>query len=341
MKHDRNRIHPHLYLKVVYDNSISGLCVPIRIWKRSGVYGKQKEQFYISYVMRTVRQVYNTEPLYVRYTEDAFCKQGLSDEIPIYRCGKKVKFGLCLHQPMYNVEKSQEVVDWIVIHQLMGVEIIYIYLEMRYLSKEIPNAIQPFVNSGLVELIDWSIGVETNDYGQFGVIQDCLYRSIATVEYLALYDLDEILVPHHHYTWFEMLQKLEVDINTSNYASLLFENHIWYNGGKKLLIDEADMEICSNMKVPVYLSRTQRALTATKITPPKIIIRPMVVDSCWVHYALDIKPGLLLQYTVPMTIGSIHHYRKDKSKIIASVFDPTMQRYAKNSMEVIKKLRCS
>ena len=84
MKYDKNRIHPRLQLKIVYDSSDRELCVPLRVWKRSGVYGKHAHLIYISYVMRTTEIVYDDAPKYVRFTEDVACKEDLSVEIPIY-----------------------------------------------------------------------------------------------------------------------------------------------------------------------------------------------------------------------------------------------------------------
>ena len=336
MKHDRSRIYPRLYLSVVYDSN-KRLCTPLNVWIRTGTYRTRKQRYYISYSLRTVADLQlNTVPVHVMFTEDIYCKHALSAKIPIYPRHKNKKFGVCLHQALYNIKKAQTIVDWIVIHQLMGIEIIFIYLEMKYEPEFLPKAIEPFVSSGLVELIDWSIGVETDDYGQFGVIQDCIFRSIGNVEYLALYDIDEILVPYKHLKWIEMLKELESIVDVSNYGSLKFENYIWYHRGVE--IDMPYQYItCSKVHKPVFFKRTQRSI---KKSPTKIMIRPAVVDSCWIHYALDTKPNVLHEYSVPMSIGSIHHYRQHINHYVESVLDDGMKRFVNGTISIIKRLQC-
>ncbi len=344
MKFDRFRVHPRLHLKIIY-NSFTELCVPIRVWKRSGVYGKHPGQYYVSYTMRTTKQVYDYSPTHVLLTKDTECSKPVSTKIPIYNHGrsrqKKMKFGLCLHQALYNEpNKMQDIIDWIVIHQLMGVEIIYIYLEAEYMAKAFLKTVEPFVQSGLVELIDWSIGIETSQYGQFGVIQDCLYRSKSTVEYLAMYDLDEMIVPcNPHTTWSEMIAELkQYDTNVDNYATLSFEDHVWVDNGHSIPFQTNYM--CSNMSLPVYLKRTQRIVATHAHSPPKLIIRPKFVDSCWIHYVLQVKSNIYHEYKVPFKIGSVHHYRVKEYAFTEIVYDDTMQKYANTSIDRIKKYIC-
>ena len=219
----------------------------------------------------------------------------------------------------------------------MGVDVIYIYLETERMPKTVPDDIQVFVKSGLVELIDWSIGVEKDDYGQFGVIQDCLYRSKSTVEYLALYDIDEIIVARNQLTWADMITEIEHATNLNNYASLSFEDHVWIDNGSPITVD---METCPNMSMPIYLKRTQRTTSTYIHTPPKVMVRTKFVDSCWIHYALERNHNLLLEYRVPMDIASVHHYRRNEFKFTNSVFDDSMKKYARNSMELIKDVVC-
>lgn len=339
MKYDKFRVHPRLQLKVVY-NSFSELCVPLRVWKKSGVYGKHPNLFYVSYVMKTTEPIYGFRPTHVMFTEDVQCKDHLSVKIPIYRAKqkKKVKFGVCLHQALYNRPNVQEIIDWIVLHQLMGVEIIYIYLETRYMPRTVPETIQSFVEAGLVELVDWSINKETYDYGQFGVIQDCLYRAKSAVDYLALYDLDEVIVPRNQMTWSDMLTEIEQHAGGAikKYASLSFENRIWIDNSMPLKV--SSNKTCSKMSLPIYLQRTQRSLVKH---PPKLIIRPEFVDSCWIHYVLQKKHDMLLQYNVPPSIAFVNHYRKVyHDSITDSVFDDSMLRFADASVDLIQKHLC-
>ena len=133
MKDDHNRLHPQLQLKIVYNFSIY-LCVPVRVWMRSGDYDPHKHNGqlheYVNYLLRTTGPIHSVSPVYVSLTTDTNCLRGLSENIPVlpHQYKKILRFGVCLHQPLFNITDPQVLVDWIAIHISLGVEIVFVYL---------------------------------------------------------------------------------------------------------------------------------------------------------------------------------------------------------------------
>ena len=345
MKDDHNRLHPQLQLKIVYNFSIY-LCVPVRVWKRSGDYDPHKHNGqsheYVTYLLRTTGPIHSVSPVYVSLTTDTNCLRSLSENIPVlpHQYKKMLRFGVCLHQPVFNITDPQVLVDWIAIHISLGVEIVFVYLEKKFISEDITNPLNSFVKSGILELIDWSIGIDTYNYGQTAVINDCIYRSLHRVEYLAMYDIDEILVPRKHMTWSGMIQEIKETTDIDQYASLSFSNYYWHDNRVAIKID--NFTRCDKMKLPIYLKRTEEIKT-TRPYPPKLIVRPSVVHSCSVHYILNWSDSVFKQYSVNEKIATIHHYRKGYwgHPYKSSTYNTIMERYGRQSLKEIKKVMCS
>ena len=105
MKDDHNRLHPQLQLKIVYNFSIY-LCVPVRVWMRSGVYDPHKHNGQshqmVNYLLRTTGSIHSASSSYVSLTTDTNCLRGLSEDIPMFlhQYKKILQFGVCLHQPV-------------------------------------------------------------------------------------------------------------------------------------------------------------------------------------------------------------------------------------------------
>ena len=306
------------------------------MWKRSGHYKfpilvKGAQFYYVNYLWQTKGNIYQETPHHLYVTTDHQCKEKLSESIKVLHNNindKKLKFGVCLHQPLFGEISVQEVVDWIIIHETLGVEIIYIYIEMKFYSEVLVQALNPFVNSGLLEIIDWSLGIETATFGQRAVINDCLYRSMNKVEFLALYDLDEILVPRNHLTWPELIEEIKAKVNISQVASLSLNVRQWHDDGVPLINNTGS----DGYTLPVYLRRTQLVKTTFYFRSlSKPMVRPNFVDMCSVHGAKQIR-SKKVEYKVPQDVATVHHYRHTERPFISSSYDPVMRKYADEVM---------
>lgn len=86
--------------------------------------------------------------------------------------------------------------EWIEYHALQGAKHFYLY---NNLSKDnFKEVLQPYINGGIVELIDWpyeSKTVSEWDGIQIRACNDALARAKNKAEWLAIIDVDEFLVP--------------------------------------------------------------------------------------------------------------------------------------------------
>lgn len=93
--------------------------------------------------------------------------------------------------------------EWIEYHRLLGAT--YFYLYNNDSTDGYAEILQPYIEKGIVELIDWDSSAEHAIYGiedvsfipfQLGAYNDCLKkRALGQAEWLAIIDIDEFIVP--------------------------------------------------------------------------------------------------------------------------------------------------
>ncbi len=87
--------------------------------------------------------------------------------------------------------------EWIEFHKLVGVQ--HFYLFNNCSTDNYASVLQPYINQGEVELIQWpylAVSWENWLYKvQTDAYEDCILRSQGKVKWLALIDIDEFLTP--------------------------------------------------------------------------------------------------------------------------------------------------
>jgi len=86
--------------------------------------------------------------------------------------------------------------EWLEFHRLIGVEKFYLFNNLS--TDDFALVLQPYVDDGIVELIDWP--VESTSVAQWNSIQCTVYNTAARLalgrtKWLAFLDIDEFLVP--------------------------------------------------------------------------------------------------------------------------------------------------
>lgn len=79
--------------------------------------------------------------------------------------------------------------EWIEYHKLVGVEQFYLY--NNFSTDDYEQVLAPYVESGLVTLIQWPV-----PQGQMSAYQDCVDRFACDTKWIAFIDLDEFIVPN-------------------------------------------------------------------------------------------------------------------------------------------------
>src|SRR5579862_2573203 len=101
--------------------------------------------------------------------------------------------------------------QWIEFHKLMGVDHFYLYNNAS--SDNYLDILQPYIDEGLVELIQWPI--ETHNQKEYlALLQLPAYNHALqivknTARWAAFIDLDEFFCPMRHNTMIELLEEYQ------------------------------------------------------------------------------------------------------------------------------------
>lgn len=164
--------------------------------------------------------------------------------------------------------------EWIEFHKLVGVEHFYLYNNCStdgYLS-----VLQPYIEEGVVELIDWPIqAMSWNEWiheVQPAAYVNCVKYARSKTKWLALIDVDEFLTPISKDTVPEILESYE------EFAGVCFN---WKTFGHSWLFDQPKDQLMIESLV-----LTAPPTRATNLGV-KSIVRPEYVESCkHPHYVI-------------------------------------------------------
>lgn len=123
--------------------------------------------------------------------------------------------------------------EWIDYHRrAIGADHFYLYNNDS--SDEYLSALKPYIEEGVVELIDWSCNDPSHrvkkDYNpswvsyEVGAFNDCLKRAKGEAKWVAILDLDEFIVPVHGRKWFE---EMLADARSRRYATITMKWRIF------------------------------------------------------------------------------------------------------------------
>ena len=324
MHDDRQAKKPNLYAQINYKDNLS-VCVELEYWTQSGHLDEHNfKEFWVAYVLRNKHAILSMEaPVMAKISTNALCNTSMPI-IPIQgnTTDKNLTYGICLHQPLYNIKDPQLLVDWVELNLALGADIITVYIQN--VSESFYTIMLPYIEKGAVEVIDWKlkpplIDGYTKCWGQVGTINECIYRSVYRVTYLALIDIDEFIVPQQTLTVTKMLRELE--IIKPKASSFTFLNTLFFQDGVSL--PEVKLSVkCRKMSWPRYFTFTLQCanpeIEAKTMTWHKIVVKPKAVIGAWVHNPTKVLPGYDNTYYAPVNVGLTYHYRGPNSNRVQS-----------------------
>lgn len=186
--------------------------------------------------------------------------------------------------------------EWIEYHYCKGVQHFWMYNNNS--KDDYKTALAPFIQKGLVELIEWPSVLEANEGSHFsftvqpGAYNDALKRAKGKSRWLAINDTDEFLLPFKEKTIREILKTKRM------YGQVCVH---WLNFGTSHIERIAD-------KTSML---SQLVLRSTDDDPGndsyKSIVQPELVDFCNHPHFCILKPGVD-QIHVPRDEIRINHY---------------------------------
>ncbi len=223
----------------------------------------------------------------------------------------KAKFGVCLQGPVYDIKDPQIIVEFVELHRALGAEIITMYVQTA--SPLVWKAMQQYADEGLVDLINWNLTfVKDAGYvhykGQSLLVNECVYRNMYRVEYLAMNDLDEVIVPQGNlHSWGDMIKVIE----DNGRGAFLFPHTSFTKDRKDI---KAELLQCKSetktslraIEIPRYVRKFKRFSSGGY---EKLIVKPLCVKKVSFHRIFGFVDGYSL-YKVPSNVGMSYHYRE-------------------------------
>ena len=171
------------------------------------------------------------------------------------------------------------------------------------------DAIQYYKKRGLLTIMQWpwpfNLTSDTQCDGQTGAYMECMLRNLYSSQYVAYFDIDEMLVPRSVDNWSDLFALPEV----STSCGLQFRNTFFYTSHE----DDAKVSSDSLVKSPTHsiytLLKTRRCM---KVWSPGIrskyiaVTRNVRLPQTHIMRCNDGKITVLSS-----KYGLLHHYRKD------------------------------
>ncbi len=252
------------------------------------------------------------------------------------------KFGMCVGGPLVQKgNKSlffRDVVEFVEMSKLMGVELIVLYVNETRVDLDILQYIWTHYPD-TVRTIGWRKYQESyplHYYGQILIISDCFYRIMYEVEYVAQNDIDELIIPVKTDNWSDKVARFRRNKHT---ASFKFQNNFFTEPSPAQRENLPDF--CPNTPVPKYFTRTKRY----KCLPgfryrPKLMSRPKYILEPSIHCICKMLPGYNKTYYVPVDIAVLGHYRTEVPKKCAENSTTVSDRTALRFLDRLRTEMC-
>ncbi|KAF3688148.1 Beta-1,4-galactosyltransferase galt-1 [Channa argus] len=232
------------------------------------------------------------------------------------------KFTVCI-STMFDFTNVLQLVQTLEMLQLLGVDRVVIY--KTNCSKETQRVLDYYTEKGLVEVIPWSWSrflkvsrgfmpsLDPGDlhyYGQIPALNDCVYRYMYKSRYVALHDIDELILPQSVNSWSELLPRLEGKYGADK--CYMFENNVFPTTVRKpppasqtLPTQSPGWQNVPGVNILAHLYQ-EPIIKETDYMRFKIIVNPRAVFSTSVHGLLESQKGCSW---VDRNIARMYHTR--------------------------------
>ncbi|XP_041849972.1 uncharacterized protein LOC121645548 [Melanotaenia boesemani] len=201
-------------------------------------------------------------------------------------------FTVCL-STMYDFTNVLQLVQSLEMFQLLGVDKVVVY--KTNCSAETQLILDYYTHKGLLEVIPWSLSRflkvsrgwlpehgpgELHYFGQIPALTDCLYRYMYRSKYVAMQDIDELILPQSVNSWLELLPLLEKKYGLDKCYK--FENNVFPNNAPlplptpQTLPPQGCWENIPGVNILAHLYQ-EPASTQSQFNNFKIIISPRAV----------------------------------------------------------------
>ena len=240
---------------------------------------------------------------------------------------EKNDFAVCVKSYLLEENQTSRLVEWIELLSILGVKKIFIY--ELFVHPEIKKVLNYYVDKGMVDLTTTNLPGEQPTKQEYlkeyfknylnpnrpdsGIhLNDCLYRNIHRYKFIAILDVDEVIVPRKKgQTWSDLVTSLSrnkaiVDYRFKN--TYFFDDIPVYNSSS----NDNIVEIPNVMHMLRHVYRSKRNHIGKSIIDTA---RVKIVNS---HIALHCLHNSCKHVDVDPSIAQVQHYRKGCSTLAGS-----------------------
>lgn len=239
---------------------------------------------------------------------------------------------------------SVRLIEWIEMLNMLGADKIYFY--NLQIHPNISKVLNYYEKHGKVQLTSLTLPggqpnvpgfqhlyltKKTNHKRQNEIIpyNDCLYKNLYLYDYIALLDIDEVIMPKHgDMFWTETMKRVlpkAKKIRTDGYHSYNFRNVYFF--------DDQHHEHGWYPEIPKYMHMLQHVHRAKNYTKPNQYVKcfhdPERVLTLHNHFPLACLGGVCKSYPVDTEDAHLQHYRADCVKTLKKSCDE----FRENSIE--------
>ena len=363
-----NRLEPQVktYCQFWFNNTrepvISKVLEYKYIWYRK--WGNYKPGIFQPYMLacQLPKTHWDKVPLSVSVVEN-ICDTATNNLKVIYnKIGeheKKKEFAVCVKGLDFPTDDlSVRLIEWIELLHLLGADKIFLYnLEVH---PNVTKVLHHYEDKGYVDVTPISLPgyqpnvkvlqhlylkSKTNNKRQNELIpyNDCLYRNIYRYDYIALLDIDEVIMPINGDNWSDLMKQvktLSYNIKKEERASYNFRNVYFLD--EMLTAHENSGSLPYGFKdIPTYMHMARHIYRSANYTKPgqyvKCFHNPEKALILHNHFPLGCLGGICTSYPVDPSVAHLQHYRSDCVSILkkscekdfknVSVVDTTIWKY--------------
>ena len=223
----------------------------------------------------------------------------------LYNVEETNHFTVCLSPLYFNVSIHYELVQWLELNKILGVNHFFVYNYSTVGNTDV--ILNHYANEGWLKVIPWHIpNSDLHNYGQMAMINDCLFRNYKSSKYIINTDMDEYIVPRR---------------GIRNLMSLVKEfpsNYCEYNVRSSFLVSQLNTdydgkEEAKQMHLDVLLKLLRREYIFPKNVRSKYIANTSCIDTAGIHYNWKYRTGdaKLQRYHVMPHDALLFHFRDE------------------------------
>ena len=185
-------------------------------------------------------------------------------------------FTVCLSPLHFNVSKHFELIQWLELSKILGVDYFLVYNHSTV--GHIDYILNHYANEGWIKVIQWDI--PDNDlhyFGQMAMLNDCLFRNKGISKYILNTDIDEFIVARRGVgTLHALITDLPPNICEYNFrSSFLITESIGEYAGK---------ESAKELHLDVLLKLSRREYIFPENVRSKYIANTTCIDTAGIHF---------------------------------------------------------